>query len=237
MKNQHKTIDITNFPNLDVLMHTTVNEPFYVKSGKDTFLVKFTYETIEPNKLFVVDFGEIPNTSGKLHNGMAYDDTKKIKLNDYKETLMTSKKIRCLKINCLMLDDWNYSTILFFNDKLNERISDAHKRNVITFKDGIDDCYMFLDELESATDFLIQKHRRKIAAFEKKEQNQALFKATIELALNALCAKLGVSRRKSDGALWIDYKSELEAKIKKAIEDTVNNEFKDFLEQHGSKFD
>ena len=234
MEKQHKTIDITNFPNLDVLMHTTLSEPFYVKSGKGIFLVKLTYETIEPNKLFVVDFGEIPNTSGKLYNGMAYYDTKKIRLNSYKETLMASKKIRCLKINSLMVDDWSYSAIMDFNDELNRRISDTHKRNVITFKDGIDDCYVFLDELESATNFLKQKHKRKIAAFEKKEQNQALFKATVEPALNALCTKLGISRRKSDGALWVNYKSELEAKIKKAIEDTVNNEFKDFLDSSGA---
>ena len=234
MEKQHKTINITNFPNLDVLMHTTLSEPFYVKNGKSTFLVKFTYETIEPNKLFVVDFGEIPNTSGKLYNGMAYDDTKKIKLNDYKETLMASKKIRCLRINWLMLDDWNYSAIMYFNGELNGRISDTHKRKVITFKDGRDNCYVFLDELESATDFLKQKHKRKIAAFEKKEQNQALFKATVEPALNALCTKLGISRRKSDGALWVNYNSELEAKIKKAIEDTVNNEFKDFLDSSGA---
>ena len=234
MEKQHKTINITNFPNLDVLMHTTSNEPFYVKSGEHAFLVKLTYETIEPNKLFIVDFGEIPNTSGKLYNGMAYDDTKRIRLDNYKETLMASKKIRCLKINSLMVDDWNYSAIMYFNDELNGRISDTHKRKVITFKDGIDDCYVFLDELESATDFLKQKHKRKIAAFEKKEQNQALFKATVEPALNALCTKLGISRRKSDGALWVNYKSELEAKIKKAIEDTVNNEFKDFLDSSGA---
>ncbi len=234
MEKRHKTIDITNFPDLDVLMHVKLDEPFYVKNGKDTFLVKFIYETIEPNKLFVVNFGEIPNTSGKLYHSISYDDTKKISLNDYKKTLMASKKIQCLKINSLMVDGWSYPAIMCFNDKLNERISDTHKRNVITFKDGTNDCYVFLDELESATDFLKQKHKRKIATLEKREQNEALFKATIEPSLNALCTKLGVSRRKGDGALWVNYNSELEAKIKKAIEDTVNNEFKDFLDSSGA---
>ena len=235
MEKQHKTIDITNFPDLDVLMHTKSDEPFYVKNGESTFLVKLTYETIEPNKLFILNFGAIPNTSDKLYNGMAYDDSNRIRPTDYNEMLMASKKIQCLRINHMIVDEWCYPAIMRFEDELNKRISDTHKRDIITFRDGHDNCYIFIDELEPAVGFLKQKHKRKIASLEKKEQNEALFKATIEPSLNALCTKLGISRRKSDGALWVNYKSELETKIKKAIEDTVNNEFKDFLDSSGAR--
>ena len=235
MEKKHKTICITSIPSLDRLIHTKLDEPIYVECGEHVFETNFARETIEPNKLFLSNLGVIANISDKLYNGngMRYTDTKKISLDMYNKMLTPSKKVLCLRVKRKMIGERNYMANAFFDDALSRQISSG-KRNVITFCDSSANYFLFLDELESAEDFLKKKHRRKLALLEKREQNEALFKATVEPTLDALCKKLGVSRRKNDGALWVDYKSELEAKIKKAIIDTVNSELKHLLDLSGA---
>ena len=235
MEKKHKTICITSIPSLDTLIRTKLDEHVYVKYGEHVFETNFTLETIEPNKLFLSNLGAIANISDKLYDGndTNYTDTKKISLDRYNKMLTPSKKTLCLSIKRKIIGKWNYAANICFDDALSRQISSG-KRNIITFHDDGASYFLFLDELESAEDFLKKKHRRKIALLEKREQNEALFKATVEPSLDALCEKLGVSRRKNDGALWVNYKSELEAKIKKAIIDTVNNELKDLLDSYGA---
>lgn len=229
MEKRYKTIYITSIPSLDTLMHTKLDTSLYVSYGEHVFETNFTWKTIEPNKLFLLNLGVRPSNSGKLYAGLDYSDTKKIRPDKYNEILTASKKILCLRIECAMIDQWNYSAAIYFNNELSERLSSG-KRNVITFHD--DDgasYYLFLDELESAEDFLKQKHKIKVANYKKQTTKKKIFEAIFEKSVEAKLQELGIKRRKNDGAFWINFRSILEDKIKRAIEDTVKNELCDIL--------